>query len=455
MACGTSRRAATGTQGPRVALDVDVGLLQTVRAHPPPGPFRRRSWRSPLRGPWLTSVLGLTLLAGMSVLALTGFASWVAYGANARPAYSQVVPGVDLTPLLPTWPTEPVWLYRVTEGTHVVLGFVLVPVVLAKLWSFTPKLFQWPPVNGPAQLLERLSLAGLVGGAVLLMVTGLFNVQGWFPWEFSFYTVHFWSAVVFVAAMASHVVVKAPTWRRALRDRPLRQELRRGLAETEQESDDHGLVALDPEPPTVSRRGALAGVGGVGLLLGGLTVGQTFTAGWVRETALLGPRGRDLGDGPNDFQVNKTAASARVGPDDVGPAYRLVLQGPDGAETTLSREDLLALPQTTEDLPIACVEGWSTQQTWSGVRLKDLRALAGVEERSDLFVRSLQPGGAFAQATIAAAQAEDDRAVLALRVNGADLSLDHGFPARLMVPGLPGVLQTKWVARIVWTGETG
>jgi DMSO/TMAO reductase YedYZ molybdopterin-dependent catalytic subunit len=33
-------------------------------------------------------------------------------------------------------------------------------------------------------------------------------------------------------------------------------------------------------------------------------------------------------------------------------------------------------------------------------------------------------------------------------VNGADLSLDHGFPARIIVPNLPGVHNTKWVARL-------
>jgi DMSO/TMAO reductase YedYZ molybdopterin-dependent catalytic subunit len=35
--------------------------------------------------------------------------------------------------------------------------------------------------------------------------------------------------------------------------------------------------------------------------------------------------------------------------------------------------------------------------------------------------------------------------MLALRVNGVDLSLDHGFPARIMVPAIPGVHCTKWV----------
>jgi DMSO/TMAO reductase YedYZ molybdopterin-dependent catalytic subunit len=38
--------------------------------------------------------------------------------------------------------------------------------------------------------------------------------------------------------------------------------------------------------------------------------------------------------------------------------------------------------------------------------------------------------------------------MLALRVNGADLSLDHGFPARVIVPSAPGTHNTKWIARI-------
>jgi DMSO/TMAO reductase YedYZ molybdopterin-dependent catalytic subunit len=37
-----------------------------------------------------------------------------------------------------------------------------------------------------------------------------------------------------------------------------------------------------------------------------------------------------------------------------------------------------------------------------------------------------------------------------LRVNGADLSLDHGYPARTVIPAAPGVHNTKWVERIVF-----
>jgi len=40
-------------------------------------------------------------------------------------------------------------------------------------------------------------------------------------------------------------------------------------------------------------------------------------------------------------------------------------------------------------------------------------------------------------------------ALLAMRVNGEDLALDHGYPLRLIAPNRPGVMQTKWVARVV------
>jgi DMSO/TMAO reductase YedYZ molybdopterin-dependent catalytic subunit len=52
------------------------------------------------------------------------------------------------------------------------------------------------------------------------------------------------------------------------------------------------------------------------------------------------------------------------------------------------------------------------------------------------------------QVTLNAGQISDPDALLALRVNGADLSPDHGYPARVIVPAQPGVHNTKWVASI-------
>ena len=147
------------------------------------------------------------------------------------------------------------------------------------------------------------------------------------------------------------------------------------------------------------------------------------------------------------FPVNKTAAGAKVTEEMTGAGYRLVLAG-GPAELPLSRDDLLALPQATHTLTLGCVEGWSTRQTWTGVPLVELARRAGVADPAELLVESLQPAGVLRQATLAANQVADERSLLVLRVNGADLSPDHGYPARIIVPGLPGVHNTKWVGRL-------
>jgi len=53
-----------------------------------------------------------------------------------------------------------------------------------------------------------------------------------------------------------------------------------------------------------------------------------------------------------------------------------------------------------------------------------------------------------AQSRFPASLYTDDRSLLALRVNGVDLSLDHGYPARVVVPNVPGTLNTKWVSEL-------
>ena len=161
-----------------------------------PGPFRRSFWRSPIRGPWLTSVLGLVLLAGIVVLFVTGLLSYAAYNPDLSGINDQT-PGKGWFGFyLFSWPTHPEWLYRVNQGTHVIVGLALVPFLLAKLWSVLPRLFEWPPVRNPAHALERLSLFLLVGGGVFEFATGIINVQQWYVFPGSFYTLHFYGAWV-------------------------------------------------------------------------------------------------------------------------------------------------------------------------------------------------------------------------------------------------------------------
>ena len=170
----------------------------------------------------------------------------------------------------------------------------------------------------------------------------------------------------------------------------------------------------------------------------------------ARGSALLAPHNRDPGSGPSGFQINKTAASVGVTPALVGPSWRLEVHG-RGAPQVLTREQLLTMPQHAAALPIACVEGWSTEdQHWSGLRLADLAAMAGMPDAGSVLVQSIQPPGPFTRVVLRGNQIRDSRALLALRVNGADLSLDHGYPARIIVPANPGVNNTKWVHRLTF-----
>ncbi|MBO8192191.1 molybdopterin-dependent oxidoreductase [Streptomyces oryzae] len=458
--------------------------LQSVRLPSDPG-----FWRSPLRGPYLTALLGAVLLAGITVLFVTGLLSYAAYNPELR--------SNDRTPdhglfgfYLFAWPTDPYWLYRLTQGVHTTVGVVLVPVLLAKLWSVIPKLFTMPPARSAAHALERVSLLLLVGGVLFEFVTGLLNIQLDYLFPGSFYTLHFYGAWVFIAAFVVHVALRLPQAVRVLRDGPpddLASGRRRrrkpgdkpadkpvdgaerggpGRTESDRESDgegarepdrETGLVAPRPAAPTLTRRGALGAVGGGSVLLLGVTIGQNFD-GPLRRTALLAPHGgTDPGTGANAFQINKTAAAVGVTGEEAGNSWRLTIEGAHGRKLRFARAELLKMEQHSAALPIACVEGWSTSdQHWSGVRLRDLAELAGFDPRNGLpgvFVESLQRAGAFRHASLRDNQVRDPRSLLALRVGGADLSLDHGYPARVIVPAAPGVHNTKWVTRLTFGAD--
>ncbi|MFI6327199.1 molybdopterin-dependent oxidoreductase [Micromonospora chersina] len=423
-----------------------AALWRGLARHRPPGADAAdRAWRSPVRGPWLTSVLGAVLLATLPLVIVTGLLDWIAYGPRLDQAFPRHVGW--LHPPVFDWPTRPAWLFRLTQGLHVTLGIVLVPVVLGKLWSVVPKLFDWPPARSAAQVLERLSLLLLVGGILFQTATGLLNIQYAYLFGFDFYTAHWYGAWIFTAALVTHVAIKLPRLVTALRGP--------GFARTPVERtrpeppDPDGLVARRPGPATMSRRGVLAVVGGGALLLAALTVGQSVDA--LRRSALLLPRGRRIDDGPTGFPVNRSVAAAGVTPEQTGPGWRLTLRA-GNRTVALDRARLLALAQHTAVLPIACVEGWSTSQTWTGVRLRDLAALVGADGPATARVRSLERAGLFREAVLHGGQVTDPDALLALRVNGVDLSPDHGYPARIIVPALPGVHCTKWVAEIVFDG---
>jgi DMSO/TMAO reductase YedYZ molybdopterin-dependent catalytic subunit len=194
----------------------------------------------------------------------------------------------------------------------------------------------------------------------------------------------------------------------------------------------------------LTRRGLLASVVGTAGLVTVATVGQTVRP--LTGLSVLAPRRPDIG--PQGLPVNMSAAAAGIGAAATSTDYRLTVEGPDDS-VALSLTDLAALPQITAVLSITCVEGWSADAEWTGVRIRDLLGLVGVEPgAATVLVESLQPEGAYRTSILAPPHARDEFTLLALCLAGEPLHLDHGFPCRLIAPNRPGVMQTKWVAAL-------
>jgi DMSO/TMAO reductase YedYZ molybdopterin-dependent catalytic subunit len=195
--------------------------------------------------------------------------------------------------------------------------------------------------------------------------------------------------------------------------------------------------------PAAGRRAFLIGVGASVLALVGLTAGQSFR--WLAPFNVFAPR--RWGVGPQHLPVNRTAQQAAVGSLALDAGWRLsVVNGT--RMRGFDRRELEAMPQTEAVLPIACVEGWSTSARWRGVPLKRLMASVGASPSAAVRITSLEPRGHYRATTMPAEYVQDDTTLVALQLNGETLDLDHGYPARIIAPGRPGVLQTKWLDSI-------
>ncbi|GAA1927862.1 molybdopterin-dependent oxidoreductase [Nocardioides lentus] len=336
-------------------------------------------------------------------------------------------------PLVP-FPTRPVWGYRVTQGLHVISGTAAIPLLLVKLWTVYPRLFArvvaWPPRAAVVHALERLSILVLVGAGIFQLSTGLMNSTQWYPWDFSFRSTHYAVAWVAIGALVLHIGLKLPVIRGAY------------ARDVEDDDPAHPPSGTQAREGSLSRRGLLRSTWVASAVAVLATAGATVP--WLRQVSVLGVR---TGDGPQGVPINRTARAAGVAADATGPSYRLLLVN-GGTERELTRDDLLAMTQRTEALPIACVEGWSATGTWTGVRMRDLLDLVDAPAGADVGVYSLQTQGAFATTRLPGNFADDPLTLLALGLDGEALALDHGFPCRVIAPNRPGVLQTKWVTRL-------
>jgi DMSO/TMAO reductase YedYZ molybdopterin-dependent catalytic subunit len=203
------------------------------------------------------------------------------------------------------------------------------------------------------------------------------------------------------------------------------------------------IDSTPPPEPRTSRRGFLTVVSVAGAALVALTAGQSFRV--LDGTNVFGARKQGIG--PNGLPVNRTAAAAKVKDAATDSAWALTVTNGDRS-ASFTRADLLGMRQHTVELPISCVEGWSQTATWKGVRLGDLVDAVGARGGTSIKATSLEQNSSYAIMHMGPEYVRDDLTLVALELNGDTLDLDHGYPARMIAPGRPGVLQTKWLSSL-------
>jgi DMSO/TMAO reductase YedYZ molybdopterin-dependent catalytic subunit len=261
-------------------------------------------------------------------------------------------------------------------------------------------------------------------------------------------------------AVAAGVVVllRAPAVRAWGTDREATLEL----------PDDQALTVT--RMGMASRRrflGLAAGVGGAAVVAGGVgrwlqqqavVAGERLRIVLPRPAEPLPPVPADVSSGvrgavpfitPNDdfYRIDTALSVPRVSTD----GWTLGVTGYVERPLTLTYAELLDRPMVEADITISCVSnevGGDLIGTarWLGCRLDDLLREAGIQPKADQVVGRSVDGFT---AGFPTALLDGRDALVAVAMNGEPLPVEHGFPARLIVPGVYGyVSATKWLSEI-------
>jgi DMSO/TMAO reductase YedYZ molybdopterin-dependent catalytic subunit len=135
--------------------------------------------------------------------------------------------------------------------------------------------------------------------------------------------------------------------------------------------------------------------------------------------------------------------------------WRLRIHGMVDREATYSFADLARFDIVETVTTLTCVSNpvggdLISNGVWTGYRVADLLAAAGVHGDADMVLSTSIDG--FTAGTPVEALTDGRDALLAVGLNGQPLPIEHGYPARLVVPGLYGyVSATKWVVEMELT----
>ncbi|MDN4173286.1 molybdopterin-dependent oxidoreductase [Nocardioides sp. SOB77] len=136
-------------------------------------------------------------------------------------------------------------------------------------------------------------------------------------------------------------------------------------------------------------------------------------------------------------------------------SWTLTIDGDVDEEVTFTFDDILAMDLVEKDITLTCVSNsvggeFVGGARWLGVPLNDLLDRAGVGTRADQILSTDVDGMTISTPLALATDGRD--ALLAVGMNGEQLPREHGFPARMVIPGLYGFISaTKWVTRMTLT----
>jgi len=154
---------------------------------------------------------------------------------------------------------------------------------------------------------------------------------------------------------------------------------------------------------------------------------------------------------PNDsfYQIHTAVVVPAVDPGE----WRLRIHGMVDRPVTLTYQDLLDREITESWITLNCVSNpvggdLIGNAWWSGVRIADLLAEAGPQAGADALKQTSHDGWTCGT-PLSAVTDPDRRAMLAIGMNGQPLPIEHGFPVRMIVPGLYGFVSAcKWLVDI-------
>ena len=129
--------------------------------------------------------------------------------------------------------------------------------------------------------------------------------------------------------------------------------------------------------------------------------------------------------------------------------YKLKIDGDVSNPLELTLEELYAMTDVQKTLTIRCVEGWEADVPWDGIPLSYLLTRAGYSPTSGAQVTITAITGY--STTLSSDEVANLDHMIALKAGGATLTIDHGYPARLIAPSRPGEDWVKQVSRITCT----